>query len=274
MRYLIVGCGRVGSTLAKLLVAEHEVVVVDENPAAFKRLGSRFGGGVEVGTGIDYDVLKRAGAETRRRFRGRDRRRQPQRHGGADRAAHVPHSEDRRADLRSAARPDLPRSRHRDVLADHAGRATHPRPAGSTRPTQSLPSFDFGNLTSLVAAVWDAQSGKRVAEIEATGKIRIAAIRNAAACVMAAPINDMLKERRRDQRHRRTRRAGRFRDRFAVVLVDKSRDRVPRAVTRRIRKYVHLHRRRRESRNLSRARTAQAAARSRRHRKRRAKRRS
>ena len=63
MRYLIVGCGRVGSTLAKLLVAEHDVVVVDENPGAFKRLGARFGGGVEVGTGIDYDVLKRAGAE-------------------------------------------------------------------------------------------------------------------------------------------------------------------------------------------------------------------
>ncbi len=64
MRYLIVGCGRVGSTLAKLLVADkHDVVVVDENPAAFKRLGNRFGGQVEVGTGIDYDVLKRAGAE-------------------------------------------------------------------------------------------------------------------------------------------------------------------------------------------------------------------
>ncbi len=57
MRYLIVGCGRVGSTLAKLLVAEgHTVTVVDENPAAFKRLGSHFGGQVEVGTGIDYDV--------------------------------------------------------------------------------------------------------------------------------------------------------------------------------------------------------------------------
>jgi len=43
MKYVIVGCGRVGSQLAKLLSSEsHEVVVVDENPAAFKRLGSRF----------------------------------------------------------------------------------------------------------------------------------------------------------------------------------------------------------------------------------------
>lgn len=37
---------------------------MDENPAAFKRLGNRFAGQVEVGTGIDYDVLKRAGAES------------------------------------------------------------------------------------------------------------------------------------------------------------------------------------------------------------------
>ena len=65
MKYLIVGCGRVGSTLAKLLTAElHDVTVVDENPSAFKRLGNHFAGRVEVGTGIDHDVLKRAGAES------------------------------------------------------------------------------------------------------------------------------------------------------------------------------------------------------------------
>src|SRR5215469_12398549 len=64
MRYLIVGCGRVGSALAKYLDADgHEVIVVDENASAFKRLGQKFKGHVVVGTGIDYDVLKRAGAE-------------------------------------------------------------------------------------------------------------------------------------------------------------------------------------------------------------------
>ena len=64
MRYLIVGCGRVGSTLAKLLDEDgHEVIVVDENPAALNRLTPAFRGHVIVGTGIDYDVLKRAGAE-------------------------------------------------------------------------------------------------------------------------------------------------------------------------------------------------------------------
>jgi trk system potassium uptake protein TrkA len=64
MRYLIVGCGRVGSTLAKRLMrGGHDVTVVDENPAAFKRLGRAFTGQQVLGTGIDVDVLTRAGAE-------------------------------------------------------------------------------------------------------------------------------------------------------------------------------------------------------------------
>jgi len=63
MRYLIVGCGRVGSTLARRLMrAGHEITVVDENPAAFKRLGRNFPGQQVLGTGIDVDVLMRAGA--------------------------------------------------------------------------------------------------------------------------------------------------------------------------------------------------------------------
>ncbi|MDQ6779739.1 MAG: TrkA family potassium uptake protein, partial [Candidatus Eremiobacteraeota bacterium] len=65
MRFLIVGCGRVGSTLAKRLVrAGHDVTVVDENSAAFRRVGRDFGGKLVLGTGIDVDVLRRAGAET------------------------------------------------------------------------------------------------------------------------------------------------------------------------------------------------------------------
>jgi trk system potassium uptake protein TrkA len=64
MRYLIVGCGRVGSTLAKRLArAGHEVTVVDENSAAFRRLGRDFNGKLVLGTGIDVDVLTRAGAQ-------------------------------------------------------------------------------------------------------------------------------------------------------------------------------------------------------------------
>ncbi len=58
MQYLIVGCGRVGSTASETAPREgHGVTVVDENPEAFERLGPNFAGSVEVGTGIDCDVL-------------------------------------------------------------------------------------------------------------------------------------------------------------------------------------------------------------------------
>lgn len=65
MRYLIVGCGRVGSTLAKRLARDgHDVTVVDESSSAFRRVGRDFAGKLVLGTGIDVDVLRRAGAET------------------------------------------------------------------------------------------------------------------------------------------------------------------------------------------------------------------
>lgn len=65
MRYLIVGCGRVGSTLAlRLARAGHDVTVVDESSSAFRRVGRDFPGKLVLGTGIDVDVLRRAGAES------------------------------------------------------------------------------------------------------------------------------------------------------------------------------------------------------------------
>jgi trk system potassium uptake protein len=64
MRIIIVGCGRVGAYLAKTLLAGgHQVVVVERNSAAFKRLGANFTGDLIVGTGIDEDVLRKAGIE-------------------------------------------------------------------------------------------------------------------------------------------------------------------------------------------------------------------
>lgn len=64
VKIVIVGCGRVGSTLACQLVEEgHEVSVVDENVAAFGRLGEDFAGQMVVGSGIDEEVLRRAGIE-------------------------------------------------------------------------------------------------------------------------------------------------------------------------------------------------------------------
>jgi len=69
MRIVILGCGRVGAYLAKMLVAEgHQVTVIDRNIEAFRRLGSDFTGNLVVGTGIDEDVLRRAGIEQTEAF--------------------------------------------------------------------------------------------------------------------------------------------------------------------------------------------------------------
>ncbi|MBN1393122.1 MAG: TrkA family potassium uptake protein [Sedimentisphaerales bacterium] len=64
MYVIIVGCGRVGSELAKLLAGEgHNVVVVDKNRASFERLGGTFNGLTVVGNGFDLNLLKKAGIE-------------------------------------------------------------------------------------------------------------------------------------------------------------------------------------------------------------------
>jgi trk system potassium uptake protein len=64
MYVIIVGCGRVGSELAKLLSGEgYNVVVIDKNRASFDRLGSAFNGLTMVGNGFDLELLKQAGVE-------------------------------------------------------------------------------------------------------------------------------------------------------------------------------------------------------------------
>jgi trk system potassium uptake protein len=62
MHVVVVGCGRVGSTVARHLVAEgHEVVVIDKRPESFERLGPTFPGRTMVGIGFDRALLTRAG---------------------------------------------------------------------------------------------------------------------------------------------------------------------------------------------------------------------
>ncbi len=64
MHVVIVGCGRVGSSLAHNLIGEgHTVAVIDRKPAAFERLGDDFTGEKFVGIGFDRDLLVRAGIE-------------------------------------------------------------------------------------------------------------------------------------------------------------------------------------------------------------------
>ena len=64
MKVVILGCGRVGSTLALMLDAEgHQVSVIDKDPDAFRRLGEHFRGQTVTGLGIDVEVLREAGIE-------------------------------------------------------------------------------------------------------------------------------------------------------------------------------------------------------------------
>ncbi len=64
MYVIIVGCGRVGSELAKLLSNEgHNVVVIDKNTKSFDRLGGAFNGLTMTGNGFDLELLKQVGIE-------------------------------------------------------------------------------------------------------------------------------------------------------------------------------------------------------------------
>jgi trk system potassium uptake protein len=189
MRYVIVGCGRVGSALAKLLDSDgHEVIVVDENAAAFKRLGSKFRGHEVVGTGIDYDVLKRAGA------------------AGADGFVAVTNGDNRNIMAALIAQRmfkikrivariyDPPRGQ---MYRELGVQTVCPTTVGAKLIRDVLieapwdsQSFDLGKLTSLSAIVGPADAGKRVADVERDGRIRIAAVRRDAQQVMVAS-NDL-----------------------------------------------------------------------------------
>ena len=177
MNYVIIGCGRVGSRLAKLLTEEgHDVTVVDENPAAFKRLGHHFPGRVEVGTGIDYDVLRRAGAE------------------GADGFIAVTDGDNRNVMAALIAQRmfgikkiiariyDPPRG---EMYRELGIETVCPTTLGAQIIRQKLRSapgaehhaFDYGVVSSLTARVTTAHAGMRIADLEIEGKVRIAAWR-------------------------------------------------------------------------------------------------
>lgn len=64
MYVVILGCGRVGATMANALEERgHQVAVIDQNPDAFRRLGPTFEGRTVTGVGFDPDVQRQAGIE-------------------------------------------------------------------------------------------------------------------------------------------------------------------------------------------------------------------
>jgi trk system potassium uptake protein TrkA len=191
MKYVIVGCGRVGSTLAKLLTAEsHDVVVVDENPAAFKRLGNHFAGRVEVGTGIDYDVLRRAGADHADGFiavtDGDNRNVMAaliaQRMFGIKKIV---------ARIYDPPRGQLYRELGIETVCPTTIGAKIVRDKLMHMPYESVPSFDFGRLSSLAVTLRAIDGGLRVSDVEKPGAVRVAAIRRGGRVSVASPHDEL-----------------------------------------------------------------------------------
>lgn len=64
MYIIVVGCGKVGSRLARALSDDnHDVVVIDSDQDNFNQLGSGFNGVTISGVPLDEDILKSAGIE-------------------------------------------------------------------------------------------------------------------------------------------------------------------------------------------------------------------
>src|SRR5215831_12876345 len=62
MNVVIVGCGRVGATLAGILDAEgHDVTIIDTERASFAHLPAAYKGATFLGNGSDIDVLRQNG---------------------------------------------------------------------------------------------------------------------------------------------------------------------------------------------------------------------
>jgi len=60
----VIGCGRVGSSVAKALDrGGWDVVAIDENEDALTRLGEDWNGGFLVGHGMDVELLRAAGVD-------------------------------------------------------------------------------------------------------------------------------------------------------------------------------------------------------------------
>ncbi|HJX43714.1 MAG TPA: TrkA family potassium uptake protein [Geodermatophilus sp.] len=65
MHVVVMGCGRVGSEIARRLERiGHSVAVIDQDPEAFRRLGPEFTGRQVTGPGFDRQVLLDAGIDS------------------------------------------------------------------------------------------------------------------------------------------------------------------------------------------------------------------
>ena len=69
MNVIIVGCGRVGAELARILSVDgHDVTVIDQNAESFNRLADGLNVNTLVGDGTDMETLVRAGINDAQAF--------------------------------------------------------------------------------------------------------------------------------------------------------------------------------------------------------------
>lgn len=69
MKVIVMGCGRMGEKVARMLCEDgHEVVVIDSDPKLLAHLGHDFPGHTVQGVGFDRKVLIQAGIETAEAF--------------------------------------------------------------------------------------------------------------------------------------------------------------------------------------------------------------
>ncbi len=69
MKVIVMGCGRIGSLVSRLLANQnHDVTVIDHDSNADGRLGENFKGRIIKGVGFDKNVLIQAGIENAEAF--------------------------------------------------------------------------------------------------------------------------------------------------------------------------------------------------------------
>lgn len=69
MKVIVMGCGRIGSQVSRLLSEQgHEVTIIDHDANSEGRLGSNFKGRIIKGLGFDRNILMQAGIEQAEAF--------------------------------------------------------------------------------------------------------------------------------------------------------------------------------------------------------------
>lgn len=174
MRYVVIGCGRVGAGLARALEeAGHEVCAVDEAEEALQRLNSGYRGRLVHGDPTDRSVLEEAGLDR------------------ADGVAAVGDSDDRNLVLALAARrifrvPRVVARLHdprRAPLYERLGvRTLSPIVSGIRRlvellsPLPSNTVLSLGEVALVQVRVSPPLAGRRIDTLELEGHVRTVAL--------------------------------------------------------------------------------------------------